>query len=86
MKKLFLVPILFGVLLTSSFFSACGNAEQKNNEQRDSIDSVPSKKDSLPQAAYICPMGAECGTGDKPGKCASCGMDLIENKHKKEQL
>jgi len=38
-----------------------------------------SKKKVAPVAkTYICPMDGF--TSDKPGKCAKCGMDLVEKK------
>ncbi len=30
-------------------------------------------------AAYICPMKCEGSASDKPGKCPTCGMDLVKN-------
>ncbi len=30
-------------------------------------------------AKYICPMHCVGSDSDKPGKCPTCGMDLIEN-------
>jgi rubrerythrin len=37
-----------------------------------------SKKTSSVKTVWICPMGDY--SGDKPGKCPNCGMDLVEKK------
>ncbi len=33
-----------------------------------------------PAGDYVCPMG--CATSDKPGKCPTCGMDLVKKDQK----
>jgi|GEM_PF-5078871 len=74
MKKYFFPALL---LLTLAF-SSCGN-DAKPEPAPDTV--LPKRPDSTEQAAYICPMGAKCGYSDTAGKCASCGMDLVANKH-----
>jgi rubrerythrin len=35
-------------------------------------------KSQSEKTVWVCPMGDF--TGDKPGKCPNCGMDLVEKK------
>lgn len=45
------------------------------------VDSVTILQDNVKaNAAYICPMGPECGYSDMPGKCSGCGMEMRPNK------
>lgn len=80
MKKVFLL-LSFSAILAGSALVSCGNETKKNEPAPDPM--MKKADDSTAQAAYICPMGASCGSGDAPGKCAGCGMDLVKNeKHK----
>ncbi|NOT93524.1 heavy metal-binding domain-containing protein [Ferruginibacter sp.] len=64
MKKLIVVVI--AVIATFTTFA------QKNKMHRaDSAATIKLK--------YSCPMHADV-TGDKPGKCSKCGMDLTKSK------
>ena len=40
--------------------------------------SAKAKKAAQKKKVYVCPMGDY--TGNKPGKCPKCGMDLVEKK------
>jgi rubrerythrin len=53
--------------------------EEKKKEMILNADTVKAQKDRIKVQAYVCPMGPQCGQGDKPGKCPSCGMDLKQN-------
>lgn len=76
MKKiLFLAALTCAVSFT---FTACGS-DKKPEPTPDSM--APKKNDSTATvSAYVCPMGETCGTGDKPGKCPNCGMELQKRK------
>jgi len=71
----------FNLLLAVGLFSlalmSCGNSTNQNPDP----DKTKVKADtSKVQAAYVCPMGKECGSGDKPGKCPGCGKDMVAAK------
>jgi rubrerythrin len=68
----------FSVLVLNSSCNSKAK-EEKKEEMNIKADSVTSHRDSVKVQAYVCPMGPQCGQGDKPGKCPSCGMDLKEN-------
>jgi hypothetical protein len=68
MKKLMLITISVITSLTVA-------AQNKNKAMPDTTMKAMAK--------YSCPMHPEV-TGDKPGKCSKCGMDLT--KSKKEQM
>jgi hypothetical protein len=84
MKK---VLVSVGALLVLSliFLNSCNNPSSTKESTKEANSPVPSKadttkKDSTHAAqAYVCPMGPQCGQGDKAGKCPSCGMDMKEN-------
>lgn len=63
---------------------ACGEAKKDESAPQQEntttpADSTHSNDSTAHAAAYVCPMGPECGTGEAPGKCPSCGMELVEN-------
>ena len=67
--------MIFSAMLTGTIaLSSCGGGTKE--EPKKEINGT----DTSAQSAYVCPMGAECGKGDTPGKCASCGMDLVKNE------
>lgn len=43
------------------------------------VTSSDSTRVATQAAAYICPMKCEGSASDKPGKCPTCGMDLVKN-------
>ncbi len=48
-------------------------AKSKKPKKSKKAAKAQSKKE-----VWVCPMGDY--TGDKPGKCPNCGMDLVEKK------
>lgn len=60
MKKL--IFLLCATILLSTIISSCGN-------------SISNKTEQTTNENYSCPMHPEI-TGDKPGTCPKCGMDL----------
>lgn len=49
-----------------------------SKDEQKKPESKPSTKADSKKAVWVCPMGDF--TGDKPGKCPNCGMDLVEKK------
>jgi hypothetical protein len=78
MKQLFSALIITLFVVTSCNTSS--KEPVKSTEVKaDSIKKEITPKDTIKVQAYVCPMGPQCGQGDKPGKCPSCGMELKEN-------
>jgi predicted component of type VI protein secretion system len=71
-KTILLSTVLFATALFC--FTSCGGS----NKPTDAPNEV--KIDSSAHAAYLCPMGYECGHAMEPGKCKSCDMDLEKNE------
>ena len=80
--------LMFTALFASVLFFACGNPDEK--KQNDSVapdtsHGVSASHDSLgtdPAAlVYVCPCGG-CPDVKEPkaGKCPKCDMDLVEQK------
>jgi len=51
-------------------------APVKKDEKKE--ETKPSAQTKTQKTVWVCPMGDF--TGDKPGKCPNCGMDLVEKK------
>jgi hypothetical protein len=77
MKKSIVSIILLVALISMNACSSSTN--QQDPGKGTEIKADTSKKEAM-AANYICPMGKECGYSDKPGKCNSCGMDLVAAK------
>ena len=74
------------ILAVGIAFSLVACSTQDNTSQPS--NGVAHSKDSsktVVEAKYVCPMGKECGFSDKPGKCSSCGSELIEAASAKAQ-
>jgi len=71
---------LFIAIISLGLFTvSCSNSSQsKEAPQNDQlIKKDTSKTKAEAQANYVCPMGKECGYSDKPGKCPSCGSEMV---------
>jgi hypothetical protein len=75
MKK-FIPVILFAFLFV---FTACQPTKDKQESElnENSTDST--------KMSYACPMHPEI-TGDQPGKCSKCGMDLVKKENTTEDM
>jgi hypothetical protein len=70
--------------------STIGQLEQKMDTlESKNADSLKSKGGNALgkefTAKYICPEHCKGSGSDKPGKCADCGMDLIENPNQQKK-
>lgn len=74
MKKL---NLLFSASIFALLLMSCSPSPEKTQTPESNVEKTDS---SEVKAAYVCPMGAECGSSDKPGDCTGCGMKLLENK------
>jgi len=74
MKKLKM--IVAAGMLSVALVACSGSPNMKPDPDKTKVQADTSKV----QAAYVCPMGKECGSGDKPGKCPSCGKDMVAVK------
>ena len=73
------IIFISGIIVCGLFLVSCSNtSENKQTPQNDQIKTDTSKTEV--QANYVCPMGKECGSSDKAGKCSNCGMDLVAVK------
>lgn len=55
--------------------TSCGGSENK-----EAATETPAAQVAVNTTnKYICPMNCEGSASDAPGKCAVCGMDLVEN-------
>ena len=69
------------LIIFTLLFISCNHS----SEMKQVIESNKVKSDSSTvEAAYVCPMGKECGSSNLPGKCPSCGMKLRPNKNLKK--
>ena len=77
-KKIILYTSIALLSFSASTLTSCGGAKDaKQNE------TAPTPGDSTKTtAAYVCPMGPQCGTGETAGKCPSCGMEMVKNEKK----
>ena len=74
MKK---IKLFVAAGMLSLAFMGCSNStEMKQDPDKTKVKADTSKV----QAAYVCPMGKECGSGDKAGKCPSCGKEMVAVK------
>jgi len=70
--------IILAIACVSLMVTACGNhSESGTNKTAVKTDSINGQK----EPAYVCTMGKECGSGDKPGKCPSCGNEMVATHH-----
>ena len=70
-----LKPLYFVAVIL--LFASCGNQQSattgKGKEKTDTLAATA-------HPAYVCTMGKECGSSDKPGKCPSCGSEMVAAK------
>lgn len=73
MKNL-LIVLVIPLIISMGFI-------QSNDQGSETKQEKISKQ---PQAGYVCPMHPEV-TSDKPGKCPTCGMNLVLREEQKGQ-
>lgn len=82
MKK----SLLSAAIISSVYFSGCGNSEEKKNEAMPAPDTSKGVSASVSDSshadlAYICPCGGCPEVKEsKPGKCPKCDMELVAEK------
>lgn len=76
----FLLALSGGMLSLSSCnsdYTAHTNGTPTTTDSAAPTSSIPTQSTS-PAAQYVCPMSCQDSQSEKPGKCPTCKMELVE--------